>query len=68
MHREALGKVLSAACLKYCMGFSFLAYNEYHFNFCNILLSSQITVYKIDEKNNLDLDLAILSALLKGKA
>ena len=30
-------------------------------------LSSQITVYNINEKNNLDLDLAILSALLKGK-
>ena len=28
----------------------------------------QITVYKIDDKNNLDLDLAILSALLKGKS
>ena len=32
------------------------------FNF----LYFQITVYKIDDKNNLDLDLAILSALLKG--
>ena len=30
-------------------------------------LSFQITVYNINEKNNLDLDLAILSALLKGE-
>ena len=29
--------------------------------------SPQITVYKINEKNNLELDLAILSALLKGE-
>ena len=35
---------------------------------CKLSLTSffQITVYKIDDKNNLELDLAILSALLKG--
>lgn len=32
-----------------------------------LCLSFQITVYNINEKNNLDLDLAILSALLKGE-